>query len=43
MVEDGFELQYAAGIDITSRLMQSAAEHDDNSRPILGGRRNYQY
>lgn len=43
MVEDGFELQYGAGIDITSRLMQNPAQPDDNSRPILGGGRNYQY
>ncbi|GJQ88173.1 putative helicase [Trypoxylus dichotomus] len=44
MVEDGYELQYSAGRDITHMLMHNPDHPDDSSRPILGGgRRVRQY
>ncbi|KRT80786.1 Ankyrin repeat-containing protein [Oryctes borbonicus] len=39
MVEDGYELQYCAGRDITYMLMYNPDHPDDSSRPILGGTR----
>lgn len=37
MVEDGYELSYNVGYEITMMLMENPLGRDDNSRPILGG------